>query len=369
MALMLLGTSCRGEYEVLPSTTSHTQLEGEQMGNLVGVYLLNEGNMGSNKASIDYLHFPSGLYHHNIYAERNPQMVKELGDVGNDLQIYGSKLYATINVSNYIEVMNAYTGHHIGSVQIPNVRYITFHNGKAYASSYVAPVDFNQGRRTGMVCEIDTTTLQITRRVAVGYQPEELVVVGDKLYVANSGGYLHPTYDRTISVVDLDSFQEERKIDVAINLHRLRHTQEGELLVTSRGNHADIAPRTLFVNPTTGQVTASLDIAISDLHIIDNKAYFIGNSYKGATQKSSFGILCTTTKQLLPEPLIPEAIARQIRLPYGIKVNPVNGDRYITDAIDYVTPGTLFCISKEGQLKWQVNTGEIPAHITFLYQP
>lgn len=33
-------------------------------------------------------------------------MVKELGDVGNDLQIYGSKLYATINVSNYIEVMN-----------------------------------------------------------------------------------------------------------------------------------------------------------------------------------------------------------------------------------------------------------------------
>lgn len=61
----------------------------------------------------------------------------------------------------------------------------------------------------------------------------------DKLYVANSGATCTLLYDRTISVVDLDTFQEERaNRDVAINLHRLRHTQEGELLVTSRGNHA-----------------------------------------------------------------------------------------------------------------------------------
>ena len=33
----------------------------------------------------------TGKYHRNIYAERNPSVVKELGDVGNDLQIYGDK--------------------------------------------------------------------------------------------------------------------------------------------------------------------------------------------------------------------------------------------------------------------------------------
>lgn len=50
------------------------------------------------------------------------------------------KLYAVINVSNFIEVMDAYTAKHLGVVKIPNVRYIKFHDGKAYASAYVAPM-------------------------------------------------------------------------------------------------------------------------------------------------------------------------------------------------------------------------------------
>jgi len=72
--------------------------------------------------------------------------------VGNDIQIYGSKLYAVINVSNYIEVMDAKTAKHIGKIEIPNVRYIRFHDGKAYASSYVAPVKFDQNARVGLRC-------------------------------------------------------------------------------------------------------------------------------------------------------------------------------------------------------------------------
>ena len=64
------------------------------------MYLLNEANMGSNKSSIDYVDFRNAYYVRNIYAERNPEVVKELGDVGNDIQIYGNKLYAVINCSH-----------------------------------------------------------------------------------------------------------------------------------------------------------------------------------------------------------------------------------------------------------------------------
>jgi hypothetical protein len=45
----------------------------------------------------------------------------------------------------------------------------------------------------------------------------------------------------------------------------------------------------------------------------------------------------------------------------------VTKDVYITDAKDYVTPGTLYCISPEGKLRWQVRTGDIPAHFAFLF--
>ena len=121
-SLTLVG--CRGEYEILPVVSNELNIPHEDYKDLRGFYLLNEGNMGSNKATLDYCDLSTGVYHRNVYAEANPHMVKELGDVGNDIGIFGSKLYAVINVSNFIEVMDARTARHIGMIKIPNVRYI-----------------------------------------------------------------------------------------------------------------------------------------------------------------------------------------------------------------------------------------------------
>ena len=52
-------------------------------------------------------------------------------------------------------------------------------------------------------------------------------------------------------------------------------------------------------------------------------------------------------------------------VPYGIAVNPDNGDFFVTDAKDYVTPGKLHCYDRQGKRKWSVTTGDIPAHIVF----
>ena len=42
------------------------------------------------------------------------------------------------------------------------------------------------------------------------------------------------------------------------------------------------------------------------------------------------------------------------------------GDIYVTDAKNYVTPGTLYCFSPDGVLKWSARTGDIPAHFAFV---
>jgi hypothetical protein len=66
-------------------------------------FLLNEGQYGqaiSVRSTITTI-LDRQVYHKNIYAERNPGVVQELGDVGNDLQIYGDKLYAVINCSHF----------------------------------------------------------------------------------------------------------------------------------------------------------------------------------------------------------------------------------------------------------------------------
>ena len=122
LSILLLFTSCRGD-EPVPTPRNITVSSG--------FYLLNEGNKGNNMATLDYFDYTSNIYSLNIYAERNPSVVKELGDVGNDLQIYGNRLYAVVNCSNFIEVTDLKTTKHIGMIQIPSCRYIVFHKDKA----------------------------------------------------------------------------------------------------------------------------------------------------------------------------------------------------------------------------------------------
>ena len=199
-----LFTSCRGDEVIYPTIGTHVT---DEVGK-GGLYVLCEGNMGSNKARLDYMNLEKGDYYSNWYGAQNPKQIKELGDVGNDVQQYGARLYAVINCSHKLEVMDL-SARHIGKIDIPNCRYVAFHGSKAYVSAYVGSVA--DPELLGSVFEIDTATLEITREVKVGHQPDELCVLDDKLYVVNSGGYLMNRYDSTVSVIDLASFTRSRK--------------------------------------------------------------------------------------------------------------------------------------------------------------
>ena len=139
LSCIILLLSCRKEEEIVHSTDTNVT-EGEQSESIKGFFLLNEGNMGTNQASLDYYDYETGVYTRNIYGERNPYEVKDLGDVGNDIQIYGDKLWAVINCSNYVEVMDVNTAKHITKIAIPNCRYLAFKDKYAYVSAYAGPV-------------------------------------------------------------------------------------------------------------------------------------------------------------------------------------------------------------------------------------
>src|SRR6218665_841358 len=163
-------------------------------------------------------------------------------------------MYVVINVSNKIEVLEAKTAKRIKTINLENCRYVTFKDGKVYASSYAGPVVLDPNAPLGKVAEIDTISLSIKREVVVGYQPEEMAIVGNNLYVANSGGYRFPNYDRTVSVVDLNTFTETKKIDVAINLHHVAKDDDGDLYVSSRGDYYTVPSSLFLVDSKTGTV-------------------------------------------------------------------------------------------------------------------
>lgn len=332
-----------------------------------GMYVLNEGNMGSNKCTLDFFDYNTGEYHRNIYAERNPGVVKELGDVGNDIAIYGNKLFAVVNCSHFVEVMDVRTATHIGSIPVTNCRYIAFHDDKAYISSYAGPVQIDPEARPGKVAEVDTRTLEITREVVVGYQPEEMVITGGKLYVANSGGYRFPNYDRTVSVIDLNTFQVVNTIDVAINLHRMELDSYGNIYVSSRGDYYGTGSDVFVIDSRTEQVTGHLGVAASEMCIDDGILYMISTEWNYVTGSNAIGFARydTQTRQLIPGNFITDGTEKDIQLPYGLAVNPETKEIFVSDATNYVTPGYLYCFSPEGRLRWKVRTGDIPAHFAF----
>lgn len=376
LAAASLLAACRKEEPIVPSTSTPVAPPEDPSGGggneerIRGFFLLNEGNMGSNKATLDYFDYATGIYTKNIYAERNPGVVKELGDVGNDLQIYGGKLYAVINCSHFVEVMDVWTARHITQISIPNCRYIVFNEGYAYVSSYAGPVQIDPNARLGYVAKIDTVTMQVMDTCTVGYQPEEMVVVGKKLYVANSGGYRVPNYDRTVSVIDLDSFKEVKKIDVAINLHRLELDRYGQIWVSSRGDYYDIPSRTYVIDSRTDEVTDVFNLLPnSEMTVCGDSLYVYSTewSYPAQSNTISYAVVNVRTKKIMTRNFITDGTEQRIAIPYGVAVNPSTREIFVTDAKDYVTPGKLYCFNPDGTKKWEVGTGDIPAHIAFTY--
>lgn len=370
-------TSCRKDSEIfipeiveLPSDS----IPVDSLNNdnkLVGFYLLNEGNMGSNKATLDYYDFTSGEYQRNIFAAANPTVPKELGDVGNDIGIYGSKLYAVINCSNKIEVMDKFTVKRLGQIDIPNCRYIKFHEGFAYVTSYAGPVEINPGyEQTGYVAKVDTSTFQVLDRCLVGFQPDELEIVGNKIYVANSGGYMVPNYENTVSVIDIKSFTEIKRIPVQINLHRLEADSYGNLWVSSRGDYYDVPSKLYWIDTKTDTFGGSLDIPVSEMTLDGDSLYLYSTefSYTSMDWTITFGIIDVKNKSIVTRNFLADGAEKKITMPYGIMINPINKDIYLTDAANFIYPGSLLCYDRYGHNKWQVRTGDIPGHFALLYK-
>ena len=372
-------SSCREDEHIVVSDVQIIREKIDPNSKIAGMYLVNEGNMGSNKCTLDFLDYTEGIYMRNIYPERNPTVVKELGDVGNDVQIYGNKLYIIVNCSNKVEVLDARTGVRIKQIEIPNCRYICFRREHAYVSSYVAGVLIDPNAPLGAVFKIDTASLQVVDKVTVGYQPEEMVVLGDYLYVANSGGYRVPYYDNTVSVVEFEGFRQEQQIVVGLNLHRIKADKYGKLWVSSRGNYNDIyspygsVPSTLFVlDKRVGYnemiVTDTINVPCSNMAIHGDSLYLYSHDYDNITQQSTltYGIINIKTKKVVSKNFITDGTEKEIKMPYGISIHPETGDIYVTDAKNYVSTGTLSCYNKEGKRKWRVSTGDIPAHMVYL---
>lgn len=199
-------------------------------------YVLNSGDWKSNNSSLTRCDLENGETQQFYFEHQNG---RALGSLANDIIIYGNKMYIAVAGESTIEItdLDAKSIKQINCGAQP--RYFASAGGKVYVTYY-----------DGYVARIDTATLDVEAKVKVGRNPEQLAVVGNKLYVANSGGMDYATelgYDKTVSVVDLNSFEEIKKIDVVMNPAIVVPFENGAYVV-SYGNYADVTSALQYID-------------------------------------------------------------------------------------------------------------------------
>jgi hypothetical protein len=129
-----------------------------------GLVVLNEGLFNMNNATLTWYDFKNETAHTDWFEMENN---RKLGDTGNDLGVYGGKIYIVVNVSSQVEVLDAHTGKSIRQIPLfdgtkpRQPRNIAFLQNKAFVCSF-----------DGTVAVIDTVSLTIEKYIRVGRNPD-----------------------------------------------------------------------------------------------------------------------------------------------------------------------------------------------------
>jgi hypothetical protein len=315
-----------------------------------GLLVLNEGLFQQNNSTLTWIDLADNSTTNDLFLNINN---RPLGDTGNDLKRYGGKVYVVVNGSSTVEVLDAQTLesikqiHLIQNQQGQQPRSIAFSGTKAYISSY-----------DGFVNILDTASLTITQRIAVGNNPEGVTTTGNHLYVANSGGLNFPNVDSTVYKINLSTLEIEHSFHVGANPSQVESDSQGNIYVVKRGNYGSDPSELIFINTSTNTIT-NLGIPVSTFFKIDDLLYISYYDYN--TQQSSVALYDLVNQTLLNNSLI---TAGSVQTLYGIHAFE-NGDFICFDAQGFTNSGYIKRFHSNGQLMFSIPVGLNPNKLIY----
>ena len=342
--LLLLFVSCKKK------KVSENDVNTNVLSN--GMMVLCQGLFQQNNSTISWVDIATGSSDDLFFTNRTGRL---LGDTGNDMKVYGGKIYVVVNVSSTIEVLDRSTGNSIRQISMMNgliakqPRSIAFHGSKAYITCFDGYIDV-----------LDTVSLTITERIQVGANPEGLAISNDKLYVSNSGGLNSSNLDSTVSVINLSSNQEIKKITVGKNPGTVKVDTQGDIYVIARGNYSSIPSRMVKINAQTDVLENTFSFDASGIEVMGND--FLINSFNYSTSTNNVSVFNTLTESISNSSFIDNSHFTTF---YGMHYRPSNNKIYCFDAMGYSNTGYVRVFSASGVYESSYHVGLNPSKIIF----
>ncbi len=315
-----------------------------------GVFISNEGTFGQGNGSVSYYNFTGDSVVNNIFEKANN---RTLGDVVFSVSLFNEKAYICVNASNKIEVAGQYNFNELGVIDtLPMVRHFIGNDAtKGYASVW------GDG---GQVKVIDLSTNTVTKSIDVGNGPENMLIVSNKLYVANSGGF---TEDNSISVISTETDELIKTITLdGDNPVDLLTDKSGNLWVLCMGKTIYDAnwvptgntPAKLFRINTSTDTPEAYAVLSEDTHPNNieispdgNYLYYGGGFGFNGIYKIDLASLTVTANPLIEKYF------------YGFSIYQ-NGEIFAAEATSFTDNGILYRYQADGTLIKQYTVGIAP---------
>jgi len=324
-----------------------------------GYYVVNEGAFGKNNSSTSFYDRDANTITNDVFQAKNG---RPLGDQAQSMTTYDGRGYIVVQNSGKVEVIDLSDNSSIKTIteDIESPRYfVAVSSTKGYLS------DWGADGITGSVKVINLQTFSVSKTIAIGQGPNELLLVGDRLYVPNSGGY---GKDNTIKVIDTNTDAVVATTQVYDNPNSTQVDWEGKIWVACGGNLVYNQDFSINESASTPGVIVQLDrdlklrqfftfggVSYSTMGQLDinpgkNIIYF---NFDGAVYS-----LDVTVSPINVKPLITKGY-------YGFSVDPFNGDIIGGLAPTFSSAGKIEVSGSDGVLKQTFTVGIAPNGCAF----
>ena len=311
-----------------------------------GVFVLNEGAMGSDNAEVTF--FRNGEITSNIFKTTNPAL--NLGNVATHLHFDDNDGYIVVNLSKKIEVVDANTFLTKGTIQqqLNNPRYAETDNNFLYVSNWGDPSNPSDD----YISVYKRSDLSFVKKIDVAEGPDQLLIEDQQLYIAHAGGWSN---GNSVSIYNLSS-QNLTNIVVG-DIPSALVEENDRVYVLCSGVTWGGTPsggKIVEINPTNQQTRV-----IKEFNIGENPRFLVEHN------NQLFYTLNNQIFSLYPEisPALPQAVFTS-DAQYIYSFNILNNAIFIGDAKDFASNGEVKYYSLAGQLLGKFTTGIGPNFIT-----
>lgn len=328
--------------------------EPEEFSVGTGLFILNEGTFTYANSSLSFYDFDKDEVSNNLFFRVNEAPI---GDVGQSLTKIGDDLYIVVNNSKYIYKVNAKTIKYKAKIEGFNSprQMLPVNDDKAYVSDIESPGFWTMDMHTYEINFVET-----------GSATEAMVQVGNEVFVSNWSNYYVPTgSNNSIQVIDTGTDALVETIEVA---------QEPNAMVVDKNNHIWVSCSGGYMEPQDPAIIcidAATHLVIKRFDLASGVDYPSGLAIDGAGENvffmnGGYGTLSIYKMSVDAAELpVTPLITAEGRVFYNLKVNPQNGDIYVTDAKNYVQNGDLLRYSADGTLLGTFALGIIPSYMLF----